>query len=270
MQETFEQGLSRDARASQPQPRRPGPRPGPPHRRRLPPVRGQYRAGKSPVIADYLDEIPEVGRLGAAVRTDRPGAGTAPVRTRRSRGPIPGRSPTLPTIAPASPPTAPIPGLANPSVHEEATVAPRDPGHGRPRIVRAGAARCLRTGPCPLFRRLRDHPGSGARRHGRRVPRPASQSQPQSRPQDDPRRPARLRVRGPAVPHRRPRPPRTSIIPISCRFAKSANTRGSIISPWASSMARAWRIGWPPARSRAVRRPRSWPRSPRRSRTRSR
>jgi eukaryotic-like serine/threonine-protein kinase len=32
-----------------------------------------------------------------------------------------------PTVAPASPPTAPIPGLANASVHEEATVPPRDP-----------------------------------------------------------------------------------------------------------------------------------------------
>ncbi len=32
----------------------------------------------------------------------------------------------MPTLAPASPPTAPIPGLADPSVHEETTVAPRD------------------------------------------------------------------------------------------------------------------------------------------------
>ena len=31
-----------------------------------------------------------------------------------------------PTIAPSSPPAAPVPGLANPSVHEEATVPPRD------------------------------------------------------------------------------------------------------------------------------------------------
>src|SRR5262249_36447099 len=31
-----------------------------------------------------------------------------------------------PTVAPASVPTAPIPGLGDPSVHEKATVAPRD------------------------------------------------------------------------------------------------------------------------------------------------
>ena len=73
-------------------------------------------------------------------------------------------------------------------------------------------ARCLRTGPRPLLRRLRDHPRAGPRRHGRRLPGPADQPQPHRRAQDDPRRPACQRDRRQAVLHRgrgrrQPRPP---------------------------------------------------------------
>jgi WD40 repeat protein len=84
-----------------------------------------YRAGKSPVIADYLGEIPDVGR--SALRSELIGLEqemrqSDETSARPDSGPIA----DAPTIEPASPPTAPIPGLGNPSVHEEATVAPRD------------------------------------------------------------------------------------------------------------------------------------------------
>ena len=84
-----------------------------------------YRAGKSPVIADYLGEIPEVGR--SALRSELIGLEQEMRRSdETSARPDSGPIADAPTIAPASLPTAPIPGLGNPSVHEEATVAPRD------------------------------------------------------------------------------------------------------------------------------------------------
>src|SRR6516164_8598178 len=84
-----------------------------------------YRAGKSPVIADYLGEIPEVGRW--ALRSELIGLEQEmrqadETSARPDSGPIA----DAPTIAPASLPTAPIPDLAASSVHEEATVPPRD------------------------------------------------------------------------------------------------------------------------------------------------
>ena len=136
-----------------------------------------YRAGKSPVIADYLGEIPEVGR--SALRSELIGLEQELRRSdETSARPDSGPIADAPTIAPASLPTAPIPGLGNPSVHEEATVAPRDQATVDLGSCRASAARCLRTGPCPLFRRLRDRSRAGPRRHGRRLPRPPDQPEP--------------------------------------------------------------------------------------------
>jgi hypothetical protein len=84
-----------------------------------------YRAGKSPVIADYLAEIPKVGR--SALRSELIGLEQELRRSdETSARPDSGPIADAPTIAPASLPTAPIPGLGSPSVHEEATVAPRD------------------------------------------------------------------------------------------------------------------------------------------------
>jgi hypothetical protein len=85
----------------------------------------EYRAGKSPVIADYLGEIPEVGR--SALRSELIGLEQEMRRSdETSARPDSGPIADAPTIEPASLPTAPIAGLGNPSVHEEATVAPRD------------------------------------------------------------------------------------------------------------------------------------------------
>jgi serine/threonine-protein kinase len=84
-----------------------------------------YRAGKSPVIADYLGEIPEAGR--AALRSELISLEQEMRRSdETSARPDSGLFADTPSIAPASVPTAPIPRLENPSVHEEATVAPRD------------------------------------------------------------------------------------------------------------------------------------------------
>jgi hypothetical protein len=84
-----------------------------------------YRAGKSPVIADYLGEVPEAGR--SALRSELIGLeqnmrGSDDTSARPDSGSIA----DAPTIAPASLPAAPIPGLGNPSVHEDVTVAPHD------------------------------------------------------------------------------------------------------------------------------------------------
>ena len=71
-----------------------------------------HRAGRSRVIADYLGEVPEAGR--SALRSEL-------IRLEQEIGrsdetsarPDPGVIAGAPTIAPASLPTAPIPGLGN-------------------------------------------------------------------------------------------------------------------------------------------------------------
>ncbi len=85
-----------------------------------------WRAGKGPVIDDYLSEFPEAGRptlrneLEALDRELRGACGqeTEPDRTRLPAVAKP------PIIEPAGPPTSPIPGLAVSSVDEQATVTP--------------------------------------------------------------------------------------------------------------------------------------------------
>jgi hypothetical protein len=85
-----------------------------------------WRAGKGPAVEDYLGEVPEDVRpaletelmaleheLRGVDGTTAPSAGSSVAEA--------------PTIAPASPPSAPIPDLAPPSVHEEATLPPGDP-----------------------------------------------------------------------------------------------------------------------------------------------
>ncbi len=84
-----------------------------------------YRAGKSPVIADFLGAVPEVGR--SALQSELIGLEQEVRRSdETSARPDSGLIADAPTVAPASLPTAPIRGLGNPSVAEEATVAPRD------------------------------------------------------------------------------------------------------------------------------------------------
>jgi WD40 repeat protein len=84
-----------------------------------------YRAGKSPVIADYVGEFPEVDR--SALRSELIGLEQEMRRAdEKSARPDSGPIADAPTIAPPNAPTAPIAGLGNPSVHEEATVPPRD------------------------------------------------------------------------------------------------------------------------------------------------
>ena len=84
-----------------------------------------WRAGSRPRVEDYLAEVPEAGRaalraeLEALERELRQADETIPPS---KTGPIAEAS----TSARASPPTAPIPGLAASPVHEEATVPPRD------------------------------------------------------------------------------------------------------------------------------------------------
>ncbi len=70
-----------------------------------------WRAGKRPAIGDHLDEFPGEGR--GVLRAEL----EALERELRQSDE---------TIAPGSPPTEPIPGLASPPVHEEPTTAPRD------------------------------------------------------------------------------------------------------------------------------------------------
>jgi WD40 repeat protein len=84
-----------------------------------------YRAGKSPVIADYLGDIPDVGR--SALRSELVGLELEMRRSdETSARPDSGPIADAPTIAPASLPTAAIPGPANPAVLDVATVPPRD------------------------------------------------------------------------------------------------------------------------------------------------
>src|SRR5262249_47838214 len=101
-----------------------------------------WRAGKNPAIGGYLAEVPEEGRpaLRYELETlERELRGAEQDRTNPSPEMLVG----APTIAPASPPPAPIPGTANPYIHEEATVSPRDQATfdlGSSQPARAGAA----------------------------------------------------------------------------------------------------------------------------------
>jgi WD40 repeat protein len=84
-----------------------------------------YRAGKSPVIADCLDEIPEVGR--PALQSELIGLEQEMRRSDRTRPQLDSDLIVdVPTIAPVSLAAAPIPGPANPAVHDVVTVPPRD------------------------------------------------------------------------------------------------------------------------------------------------
>ena len=138
---------------------------------------------------------------------------------------------------------------------QAAGIAPRS-AHGRgARPGSIGRTANVRTQSHPLLRRLRDHSRDCPRRHGvvfqaRQVSlnrivalkmilsRAACQRQQTSDGST-----------------RRPRRRRTSTIRGSCRSSKSANTRDSIISPWASSRGRASRNGWRKGRCRPERRP---------------
>jgi Protein kinase domain len=69
--------------------------------------------GRRPAISDYLGEVAEEGR----------GVLRAELEALQSEL---RQADEAATVAPASSPTSPIPGMARPSVHEEATVAPGD------------------------------------------------------------------------------------------------------------------------------------------------
>jgi WD40 repeat protein/serine/threonine protein kinase len=84
-----------------------------------------YRAGKSPVIGDYLGEIPEVSRSAlrsALISLEQEMRQSDETSARADSGSIA----DAPTLESASLPTARVPGLGIPPVHEEATLAPRD------------------------------------------------------------------------------------------------------------------------------------------------
>ena len=85
----------------------------------------EWRAGRQPCAGGYRDDVPEEGR--AALRAELE-ALERELRQPDETVARPELDPVAeaPTIAPASPPTAPLPGLASPSVHEDATVPPRD------------------------------------------------------------------------------------------------------------------------------------------------
>ncbi len=85
----------------------------------------EWRTGKSPRIADCLPDVPEDGRLALRIELEALERELRHADETISRA-EPGAIAEAPTIAPSGPPTASIPGLANPSVHEEATVALRD------------------------------------------------------------------------------------------------------------------------------------------------
>jgi eukaryotic-like serine/threonine-protein kinase len=72
-----------------------------------------WRAGRIPAISDYLGEIAEEGRGFLRAELE---ALESELR----------QADEAATVAQASLPTFPIPGMARPSVHEDATVAPRD------------------------------------------------------------------------------------------------------------------------------------------------
>jgi hypothetical protein len=87
-----------------------------------------WRASRRPVIGDYLGEVSDEGRLalraelealdGELRQASGKGAG--------STGTPPSTVAVAATIAPVSPPTSPIPGMASPAVHEQGTLPPRD------------------------------------------------------------------------------------------------------------------------------------------------
>jgi hypothetical protein len=84
-----------------------------------------WRAGRIPAISDYLGKIAEEGQrvLRAeleALASELHHAGGA------AGGREPGSVSEAATIAPTDFPTSPIPGMARPLVHEEATVPPRE------------------------------------------------------------------------------------------------------------------------------------------------
>jgi hypothetical protein len=84
-----------------------------------------WRGRRRSRVQDYLDDIPEEGR--AALRAELEALERELRQADETIGRLgPGPIAEAPTIAPSSPPTAPILGLASPSVHEDATVAPRD------------------------------------------------------------------------------------------------------------------------------------------------
>ena len=85
-----------------------------------------WREGRRPRVEDYLGEVPEEGRAALEaelVALERELRQADETIARSESRPIA----EAPTIAPSSPPTQPMPGLAASSVHEEATVAPGDP-----------------------------------------------------------------------------------------------------------------------------------------------
>ncbi|MHC5538269.1 hypothetical protein ACYOEI_08575 [Singulisphaera rosea] len=87
---------------------------------------GDWRSGRSPVRGDYLGEVPEVARR--ALEAELVGLQDELRRVDETLARIESSPITkAATFAPASPPTILIPGLANPLVDEEATVAPAEP-----------------------------------------------------------------------------------------------------------------------------------------------
>jgi hypothetical protein len=84
-----------------------------------------WRVGKAPATGDYLGEVAEEGRpaLQAELVALEQELRQADETIALSQ---PGPIAEAPTIAPSSPPTAPMPSLVNPAIHEEATVPPRD------------------------------------------------------------------------------------------------------------------------------------------------
>ena len=84
-----------------------------------------WREGRQPRMENYLDGVSQEGQLALRAELEalerELGLADGAIALSGS-GPIA----EAPTIAPASPPTAPVPGLASPPVQEEATVPPRD------------------------------------------------------------------------------------------------------------------------------------------------